>query len=118
MVTSAISVATPGLIKTGTTAQTSVVRVLITASTLFYGQTIENYRVSAFKPTLSKFYYSSSSQASDTAFYMELSGITLAAYPAEYMEIVLYDLAATAYTTVTPTGNTPSLPPPPHTLSL
>lgn len=35
---------------------------------------------------------------------MELSGITLAAYPAEYMEIVLYDLAATAFTTITPTG--------------
>jgi hypothetical protein len=76
-------------------------KLLISSSNLFYSETLFSFMANPTSFALSKFYYTTSNKNTDTSIYFEVTAPSIAAYPAQYLEIILVDLAGIAFTSLT-----------------
>lgn len=99
IITSNTFTTTPG-VKMSTT-EVIPAKLLISASSLFYSETLFSFMSNPTSFVLSTFMYTTSNKNTDTSIYFEVTAPSIAAYPAQYLEIILVDLATIAFTTLT-----------------
>lgn len=76
-------------------------KLLLSSSSFFYSETLFSFMDNPTSFALSKFYYTTSNKNTDTSIYFEVTAPSIGAYPSQYLEIILVDLAGIAFTTLT-----------------
>lgn len=104
VITSNTFTTTPGVMMSA--SEVIPAKLLISASSLFYSETLFSFKLNPTSFTLSKFLYTTSTKSTDTSIYFEITAPSVAAYPSQYLEIILVDLGAVAFTSLTATGKT------------
>lgn len=102
IITSNTFTTTPG-VKMSTT-EVIPAKLLISSASLFYSETLFSFMSNPTSFALSRFLYTTSNKNTDTSIYFEVTAPAVAAYPAQYLEIILVDLAGIAFTALTAQG--------------
>ncbi|KAL4456555.1 hypothetical protein ABPG74_000662 [Tetrahymena malaccensis] len=105
IISSQIRTNNPGLSIASVTSNLQILTgLLINCSTTLYGESTTPYITQLYTSQIQNLYYTSKSQGSLSSIYLSINTLTTAAYPSEYMEIIIPDHASSAFTTLSAQG--------------